>query len=399
MHIVTRYVIAEICKMFLLALGVLTLLMIVVGVVREGAAQSMPLQHIMRLIPYILPDALRVAVPVTLLLAVSSVYSRMSSSNEVIAIKSAGISPWAIVWPTLALAFVLSLATVWLNDVAVSWGREGAQRVVMGAIEDVVYGMLRSHRRYSAPGLSISVQRVNGRRLIRPTLSLQGGPNRPTITIVAEEAELIADLEHDVFRVVLRNGVFDVDGQLSVEFPDVQEQAIPLGAAARAHDLATHPSSISLIRIPEEIAAQQRKLAELAAQSDLPAGEVPPREPTPHGEPHRDKDETRSKASRLREGWERLCRLKTERHRRWSAGFSCLFFVSIGAPMAMWMRNRDFLSSFFLCFLPILIVYYPLLAYGIDGAKNGTIPPWSVWAGNLLLGGWGIGMMKKVVRY
>ncbi len=389
MRIVTRYVIAEVCKMFLLALGVLTVMMIVVGMVREASTQSLPLQHILRLIPYILPDALRVAVPVTLLLAVSSVYSRMSSLNEVVALKSAGVSPWCIVWPTLVLAFVLSLATVWLNDVAVSWGREGTQRVVVGAIEDVVYGMLRAHRRYSAPGLSISVQRVAGRRLVRPTLSIQAGPDRPAITIIAEEAELIADLEQDVFRVVLRNGTFDVDGQLSVEFPDVQEQAIPLGTAARTRDLATHPSSIPLICIPEEIAAQQQQLAELAGRAPQPVGDLA----TDATEP-RD-----SKEGRLQKQWERLYRLKTERHRRWSAGFSCLFFVWIGAPMAMWMRNRDFLSSFFLCFLPILIVYYPLLAYGIDGAKNGTIPPWSVWSGNLLLGGWGIGLMKKVVRY
>ncbi len=389
MRIVTRYVIAEVCKMFLLTLGVLTVMMIVVGVVREAATQSLPLQHILRLLPYILPDALRVAVPVTLLLAVSSVYSRMSSSNEVIALKSLGISPWCIVWPILMLAFVLSLATVWLNDVAVTWGREGTQRVVVGAIEDVVYGMLKAHRRYSTPGLSISVQRVEGRRLVRPTLSIQAGPDRPAITIIAEEAELIADLERDVFRVVLRNGTFDVDGQLSVEFPDVQEQAIPLGTAARARDLATHPSSISMIRIPAEIAAQQQRLAELAGRSPQQAGDSATDATKPRG----------PKDARLDKQWERLYRLKTERHRRWSAGFSCLFFVWIGAPMAMWMRNRDFLSSFFLCFLPILIVYYPLLAYGIDGAKNGTIPPWSVWSGNLLLAGWGVGLMKKVVRY
>jgi len=67
--------------------------------------------------------------------------------------------------------------------------------------------------------------------------------------------------------------------------------------------------------------------------------------------------------------------------------------------MAIRLRNRDFLTSFFLCFLPILIVYYPLLAYGIDGAKNGTIPPWAVWAGNALLILWGLWLMGRVTRY
>ncbi len=388
MKTVTRYVIAELCKMFALALSVLTLIMIVVGVVREAAMQNLPLRHVVLLIPYVLPDALRVAVPVTLLLAVSSVYSRMSGTNEVIALKSAGISPWRIVWPTLAVAFAVSLATVWLNDVACSWGRAGAQRVVLGAVEDVVYGMLRAQSRYSVPGLSIHVQRVEGRRLIRPTLSIEPAADRPRITIVAEEAELVADLDQDVLRVVLRNGSFDVEGQLSVDFPDVQEQTIPLDSATRLRDLNTHPSSIPMIRIPEEIAAQQERLRQLTARQVLA-------ERDPAVAP----DELQRRRQQLHEQRERLCRLKTERHRRWSAGFSCLFFVWVGVPMAVWMHHRDFLSNFFLCFLPILVVYYPLLAYGIDGAKNGTIPPWSVWVGNLLLAVWGFELMKKVVRY
>jgi lipopolysaccharide export system permease protein len=94
-----------------------------------------------------------------------------------------------------------------------------------------------------------------------------------------------------------------------------------------------------------------------------------------------------------------LHRLYTEPHRRWSAGFSCLCFVWVGAPMAIWLRNRDFLTTFFLCFVPILLVYYPLLVYGVDGAKNGTIPAFSVWAGNAILLVWGAYLLRKVLRY
>ena len=95
----------------------------------------------------------------------------------------------------------------------------------------------------------------------------------------------------------------------------------------------------------------------------------------------------------------RLCRLLTEPHRRWSAGFSCLCFVLVGAPMAIRMRNRDFLTSFFVCFLPILLVYYPLLMFGVSGAKDGTVPAYSVWAGNALLLFWGMWLLQRVMRY
>ena len=67
--------------------------------------------------------------------------------------------------------------------------------------------------------------------------------------------------------------------------------------------------------------------------------------------------------------------------------------------MAIRLRNADFLTSFFLCFMPILLVYYPLLLVGLDRTKNGEWPAYTIWLGNLLLAGWGLGLMRKVMRY
>jgi lipopolysaccharide export system permease protein len=94
-----------------------------------------------------------------------------------------------------------------------------------------------------------------------------------------------------------------------------------------------------------------------------------------------------------------LYRLQTEPPRRWANGFSCLCFALVGAPMAIRRRNSDMLTSFFLCFLPILVVFYPLLAWGLDRAKAGAVPPYSVWAADIILSVWGLWMLRNVVRY
>ena len=93
---------------------------------------------------------MRYAVPGTVLLAVTSLYGRMSSSNELVAIKSLGISPMAVLWPMLALATLISFGTVWLNDIAVSWGRIGMRRVVFESFEEIVYRRLESQRTFAA---------------------------------------------------------------------------------------------------------------------------------------------------------------------------------------------------------------------------------------------------------
>ena len=113
--------------------------------------------------PYVLPNALRFTIPMTLLLAATLVYGRMAGFNELIAAKAVGISPTEIVMPSLVLAFLISLVTCWLNDVAVSWGRLGIQHVVTTGMEDIIYGALQTQQTFSLPGrFSITIKGIEG---------------------------------------------------------------------------------------------------------------------------------------------------------------------------------------------------------------------------------------------
>ncbi len=107
MKIITRYVLSEMLQVFLVALTALTLFMLVIGLTKEAQQQGLGLLQILSLIPYVLPDAMRFAVPGTILFAVASVFGRFSSSNEIIALKAAGITPMALIWP---VAFLSCLA-------------------------------------------------------------------------------------------------------------------------------------------------------------------------------------------------------------------------------------------------------------------------------------------------
>jgi lipopolysaccharide export system permease protein len=395
MRILTRHLLTELGKIFFVSLTALTLLMIVVGVVREAMQQHLPVGHIVRLIPFILPDALRVAVPVTLLLATTFVYGRMSGNNEIVAAKSLGISPLALLLPMLSIAALLSFATVWLNDLAVSWGRNGARQVVIEAIEEIVYGMLKAQRSYSTENFAINVRRVEGRRLSWVTVSIAARDKTPAMTITAEEAELRADMREKALKIVLRNGAFDVDGKATYQFADNWEQFIPLEDASKAQKSSKVPSWLSLRDIPDEERQQravvQRTEYDAAARAafDMLTGNFA----------SLGGDQWTERLDKIQAEHGHLHRLMTEPHRRWSAGFSCLCFAWVGAPMAIRRRNRDVLTSFFLCFVPILLVYYPLLAWGVEGAKNGSVPPYAVWAGNVLLAAWGGWLLRNVMRY
>lgn len=395
MRLITRYVLFELMKVFGVTLTVMTVMMMLVGAAQEAMLQGLGPGPLLRMLPYLLPNALRFAVPGTVLFAACSVFGRMSASNEVTATKSLGISPMVLLTPALVLAFVLSLVTVWLNDVAVSWGREGVHRVVIQSVEEIAYGMLRTQRSYATKKFSINVMNVDGRKLVQPTVVFQGADDSPPITLTAKQAELFCDLDENTLTILLVDGAMEMEGRVSVRFRDSFEHEIPLTQATNKQDDTEGPSHLPLWRIPLELKEQREEIQRLEKSLTAEAAFH-----TISGEFRElGSDDWRSRRDKLRIGSERMFRLQTEPWRRWATGFSCFFFVMVGAPLAIRLRNSDLWTSFAVCFLPILLVYYPLLALGVDRAKDGALPPYAVWLGNLILMLAGIWLMRKVTRY
>lgn len=391
----TRYVVSELLKVFLVTLTGMTFLMLIVGLAQEAIRQGLGPMPVLRLIPYAIPNALRFAVPGTILFATCSVYGRLAAANEITAIKSLGISPLVVVKPAWLLAFFVSLVAVWLNDVAVSWGQQGMRRVILNSVEQIAYGMLRTQRSYSCNRFSINVKRVDGRTLVLPTICIESKDGSPPMVVTAQKAELRSDPEQNLLSLRLTNGRVTFGERVTMTSPDTEEVQIPLSEASRSGDLSGGPSQCPLWRIGAEIRAQEEHIQslrrEMAAEAafQMLTGDLAS---LTHAS-------WAGKINRVNEAVIRIHRLETEPWRRWANGFSCLFFVMIGAPLAIRMRNADIWSSFAVCFLPILILYYPLLALGVDRAKLGEFPPYSVWLGNVILAAVGLWTLRKVLRY
>ena len=396
MRRITRYVLGELLIVFGLTLSAMTAFMILVGLAQEAIRQGLGPEPILRLVPYVLPNALRFAVPGTILFAACSVYGRMSATNEIVAVKSLGISPLAVLWPGYALAFFVSLVAVWLNDVAATWGREGMQRVVMQSLEEIVYGTLRVNRSYrNANGrFSISVRNVDGRKLIRPSVTFQSEGNDPPVTLTAREAELRGRPETESLAIVMWDVVIE-RGDARMVWPNQLEHEVSLRDASRSQFDGKHPTEYAFHEIPLEITAQQRTIQELeqtiaaTAACQLMTGDFE----------QLSESQWQQNYFRLQSSRGRLFRLYAEPWRRWANGFSCFFFVWVGAPLAIRWRNSDLFTTFFACFGPVLLVYYPLMAYGVDRAKAGALPPYSVWLGNIILLAFGFWLLRRVLRY
>jgi lipopolysaccharide export LptBFGC system permease protein LptF len=78
--------------------------------------------------------------------------------------------------------------------------------------------------------------------------------------------------------------------------------------------------------------------------------------------------------------------INAEFHMRPALSLGCLCFVLIGCPVGIWFSRSDYLSAFITCFLPIVLIYYPLTLCCTNLAKEGfRYSELAVWAADLLL--------------
>jgi lipopolysaccharide export system permease protein len=393
MRILTRYVLSDLLKVFLLTLTGLTLLIFIVLIGKEAVDKGIGLGPLLRMAPYLIPQPMQFAVPGTMLLATTSVYGRMASYNEIVAIKALGISPMVLVWPTLVLATLVSFVAVVVNDIAVSWGTMGVRRVFLASIEEVTYSQLKMRHTYNLGKANITVREVDGHRLISPTLIVQAGGDKPAWTISAKEAEL--NLIPDEGKLVAKFQDFELQGPITYNDPGTFEYVMSVEDLTGSTQKNRSPSFYALAEIPPAIKEQEATI-ERVEQANIAQ--------TAFGMLTGDFDSLSNAAWKPHEkdieaAKTRLYRLHTEPWRRWANGFSCLCFVLVGIPVSIRMRFSEFIASFFICFLPILLVYYPLLAVSVDKAKDGFFPPQAVWLGNIVLAVAGIWLLRRGNRH
>ena len=391
MKTINRYILWELICTFVFALIALTSLLIVGGLIKEAVSNGIPMTHVVRLVPYVVVEMSRISLPMTLLLAVTVFFAKMSGNNEIIALKSLGIAPWAVLWPVMLLGLIVSVFAVWLNEMAVTWGQPGINTVIYRAAEDILLEQLRTNHRFESPDrdFTIMVKGVENRRLVSPMITTK----KPVMTIEAQFAQLKIDYAAQQLIISLVNSKVKAEG--GTEYGGDRTINVPLPQIIKDTTSYTRPSNMGFQTLADEASKSEEALMKnrrfIAAKRAFSTcmGSVDAWAA----------NEIKQIQSQSNYHEKRLERLSAEPPRRWATGFSCFFFIWMGAPLAIWLRKSDIFSSFFACFIPVLLFYYPLLMFGMEGAKKGNLPPESVWIANICLGIVGLHYMRKIHRY
>ncbi len=388
--ILKRYVMGEVLRAFLLAVLTMTIIFVLFMVMAEATKMGLSPSDIATLVPYIIPSTLPYTVPVSMLFAVTVVYGRLASDNEVIAVKTAGLSAMTILWPAIIMGAVLSALLLYLSATVIPLATHQAKLAIIKNFEDGFYKWLKIDRELNNPEWPFMIKvrdvDIETRTLIEPTFKHRAkkgaAPHTYDMTVQARTAKIYFDLEANRARVFLDGANVTPDSKT--------DDVVLLNNSILEMDIPGKGTRPGEIRIQErttlDLTAEQAKYRKLIARERARQAMAAALWIS-SGRLERVDWKSTQQAFLDYSFWNhRLGEFETEKQLRVAQSFGSLVFVLLGAPVGILFARRDFLSAFISCFMPIILMYYPLMLLGVNLGKEGQLNPiLALWSGNALL--------------
>jgi lipopolysaccharide export system permease protein len=229
----------------------------------------------LRLTGLLIPSFVAVILPITTFVVVQFVYQRLAGDRELTVMRAAGLSPWALARPAMALALLATLAcyalNLWLVPASLASFRqfqwEIRNRIAAFLVQEGVFTQI-------SEGLTVYVRsRATDGTLQGILVDDERDPNAPA-TILAERGRLLEgpsgprvllvsgsrqEIDHQTGRLdilTFRENLLDLSDTTHQDGPrllDISEASIP--------NLLDPPSSISLVDRPRWIAEAYKRLS------------------------------------------------------------------------------------------------------------------------------------------
>jgi lipopolysaccharide export system permease protein len=384
--ILQRYVLGELVRAFTLALLTITCIFVLFMIMAEAARMGLTPGEIFHLVPFVVPGSLPYTIPVSLLFAVTVVYGWLAADNEVIAVKTAGLSAWTVLRPGLYLGIGLSALLLYLSHTPIPRANNRAKLVIFKNMEEMFYKILRKERQFDNPRwpFLIKVKDVQDKLMRDATFKHRvGGPqgaNTFDMIVQARTARIHFDTDHDVARVFL-DGAELTNPREDVSLINKQILEIPIPSTTDAMNDKriqewTTPEMIKEQANFRRLIQKERQRQAMAASLWIGSGRI------------QRVDWAGVQRAFIDYGYwsQRLNEFETEKQMRVALACGSFFFVLLGAPVGILFAKGDFLSAFISCFVPIIVLYYPLTLLAVNVGKDGLINPTvALWVGNTLL--------------
>ncbi len=364
MRTLDRYVIREVLAPYALAMLVLTFILIIPFIVAQAEtmiAKGVPWAIVARVMVTLLPQALGLTIPMSLLIGLLVAFGRLSADRELVALLACGISPVRLLRPAFAVGIAAWAATSWVMIFAIPDANQTFREITSRLVADRAEGEVKPRVFFEDfPGFVVYVREVPATGGWTGVLAADTRDPEHPVIYLAQQGRMLVDRAQRTIQMVLTDGTRH---NTSAREPDGYE----VGAFAETV-VALDPESV-FPRTGPARGEREMTMSELRSR----AAEVEARGDSPHNQ-------------------------LMEIHKKFSIPAACLVFALIGVALGSADR-RDGKFSSFAVGLGVIFVQYALMLLGEAMAKGHYVSPWlAMWLANMVLGTAGLVMLWRRVR-
>ncbi|MDY6973500.1 MAG: LPS export ABC transporter permease LptF [Thermodesulfobacteriota bacterium] len=215
-----KYIFDEIWPTFFVSLFVCIFIVIatkMLSVTELIVSQGVHVSKVVRMILYLLPDVIAFTLPAASLIAVVVAFLRLSVDNEIIALKSSGISLYQMLPPVIALSFSGFLIAAAISVIAVPWGNRSFKNLIFQIVESRADLGIKEHV-FCEPFDKV-VFYVNSfssqDRTMKDVFVVDRRDKEVTNSIVAEEGQILMHPQEKIITLrFMRGTIFVVEKNL-----------------------------------------------------------------------------------------------------------------------------------------------------------------------------------------
>jgi lipopolysaccharide export LptBFGC system permease protein LptF len=202
MTIIDRYVGRQILSSVIWAVSLLTLILVLGNVLRELVSQvlshQLPISYILTFIGYLLPFSLTYSIPWGVLVSVLLVFGRLSSDNELVALRANGMGMTRICYSAFGIAFLFLGICLWINLYIAPIAQVNLKRAVFNLASNDPLALFGSDEVIDQfPNRKIYVGKKEGATLYDMHIFELNSQNLPIRVIYARRGTLEVDVKNE----------------------------------------------------------------------------------------------------------------------------------------------------------------------------------------------------------
>ncbi len=355
MRIISKYILKEIMAPFGVTVLVFTLIFLIgnlMQLIEMIVQKGVSLWDIVRLLGYTLPFLFVYIIPMAFFISILLGFLRLSSDNEVTALKASGVGFFQLLPPVFTLSLAAYLLTSFMAMVAQPWGEHSLKSLIFNIA--VVQAKVTLKERVfndDFKDLVFYIQKVSSEGQMENVFIYDQRQKDLPQTILAEKGWLIPNPRERSLNLRLENGTI-----YNVTLSSKSAQNINF----KTYDL--------ILPLEQMISAQEKREK---SETELYLHEL------------------KEKIRQTSPGEKKYNVYQIEYYKKFSLPFACLVFGMIAFPLGLQSRLSG--RSWAVVFGgAVFLIYYLILSLAFSLGEKGSLKPViGLWLPNIIVGGMG----------